>query len=129
MNANAPVAAGLAESTTPVQKGPTARRRLRSLWKAEFLSPKDLVRRAIVVSLLFLIAQIFGFKEFTSVLNGTTGSLAIGWTGSAAIGLLYIVLYLAFVLLVPILLLAAATLTIWKRFGTPQSHESPSHRK
>ena len=52
-------------------------------------------------------------KEFTSILNGTTGSVELGWGLSAFLGLMYILGWLAFVILVPILLLAAAMLVIW----------------
>jgi hypothetical protein len=92
--------------------------RFRNLWRAEFLSPKDFLRRALVISLLFLIAHLADLREFSSLLNGTTGSVELGWRLSAFFGLSYIVLYLAFVLLVPILILAAALLVLWQRiFG------------
>jgi hypothetical protein len=50
------------------------------------------------------------------VLNGTMGSVQLGFGISAFLGLSYVFVYLAFVLLVPILLLAAAMLAAWKRF-------------
>ena len=89
---------------------------LRTLWRAEFLSPQDLIKRAILITIVFTIAHLAGLKEFTSVLNGTMGSVQLGFGISAFLGLSYVCLYLAFVLLVPILLLAAAMLTAWKRF-------------
>lgn len=89
---------------------------LRRLWRAEFLSPKDLVKRAILITIVFGIAHLAGLKEFTTVLNGTMGSVQLGFGISAFLGLSYVFLYLAFVLGVPILLLAAALLAAWKRF-------------
>ena len=97
------------------QAPPTFGQRLRTLWRAKFLSPKDFVRRALVICFLFSLAHLLGLKEFTSVLNGTTGSVALGWTASALLGLTYVLLYVAFVLLVPIFLIAAALLAIWTR--------------
>lgn len=88
--------------------------RLGNLWHAEFLSRKDLLQRAFVIGVAFLAAQLAGLREFTSVLNGTTGSMALGWDVSAFLGILYIAVYLAFVLLVPVLILAALILTIWQ---------------
>jgi hypothetical protein len=88
--------------------------RLGNLWRAEFLSRKDLLRRAFVIGVAFLAAQLAGLREFTSVLNGTTGSMAVSWEVSALLGLLYVVIYLAFVILVPVLILAASILTIWQ---------------
>jgi len=81
---------------------------MRKCWRTEFLSPKDLLVRAAVISLLFLVVHLAGLREFTSVLNGTIGNTEISWGESAFWGTVYIFLYLAFVLGVPILLLAAA---------------------
>ena len=82
--------------------------------RVEFLSAKDLLQRAGAISALFLILHLAGLREFTGVLNGTIGSLALGWKLSAFLAVIYIVFYLAFVVLVPILVLAAALLTIWQ---------------
>ena len=90
-------------------------KKLAGIWRAEFLSPKDFVRRAVVITLLYLAASLAGLREFTTVLNGTMGSVELGWRVSAFLGMAYILLYLAFVLLVPILLLAAGLLTIWQK--------------
>ena len=93
------------------------------LWRAEFLSPKDFVRRAVLIALLFLAAHLSGLRQFTSILNGTIGSVDLGLGMSAFLGLAYIFLYLAFVVLVPILLLAAAVLAVWARLS-PQRRRS-----
>jgi len=84
--------------------------------RAEFFSARDLLQRAIAISALFLILRLAGLKEFTGVLNGTIGSLALGWKLSAFLAVIYIVFYLAFVILVPVLILAAVILTIWQRY-------------
>ena len=90
-------------------------RRLASLWRADFCSPKDFVQRALVISGLFLVVHLAGWREFTSILNGTMGSVESGWATSAFLGGVYVLLYLAFVLLVPTLLLAAALLWLRSR--------------
>jgi len=82
---------------------------------AEFLSARDLLQRALGISGLFLLAQLAGLREFTSVLNGTVGSVAAGWKLSGFLALIYILLYLAFVILVPILILAAVILAVGRR--------------
>ena len=92
------------------------RSRVAALWRAEFCSPKDFLRRAVVICVLFLIAHLAGLREFTSLLNGTTASLELGRQLSVTLGLSYIVLYLAFILLVPILILAAIILALWRKF-------------
>jgi hypothetical protein len=100
--------------------------RAAALWRANFLSPKDLVRRAVVITLLFSIAHVAGLKEFTSVLNGTPGSVELGWRTTAFLGVTYIVAYLGLVLLVPVLLLAASFLLIWKSFAQRRATMSGS---
>jgi len=99
--------------------------RIRSLWRADFLSPKDFARRAAVISIVFLIVQLAGLKEFTSILNGTTGSVELSWGTAAFLGLAYVFAYLAFVLLVPTLLLAAAMLIVWKRLRQRNRESTP----
>ncbi len=83
--------------------------------RAEFLSAKDLVQRAAAISGLFLVVHLAGFREFTGILNGTIGSLTLGWNLSAFLAVIYILLYLAFVILVPVLILAAVILAIRRR--------------
>jgi hypothetical protein len=85
------------------------------LWRADFCSPKDFVRRAIFLSIAFLIVHLAGLKDFTTILNGTMGSVGLGWGMSAFLGLLYVCAWLGFVVLAPILLLAAALLAVWNR--------------
>ena len=89
----------------------------RRWWEADFFSPRDFVRHAVLTCVVFAAAHFFGLREFTSILNGTTGSTELGRETSAALGAVYILLYLASVLFVPALLLAAALLVMGRRFG------------
>ena len=82
--------------------------------RAEFLSPRDLLQRAAAICVIFLLLHLLGLREFTGILNGTIGSLALGWKLSAFLAVIYIVFYLAFVVLVPVLVLAAVILTLGK---------------
>jgi hypothetical protein len=103
--------------------------RVRQWWRAEFLSPKDLVKRAVLIVCAFAVAHLLGLREFTSVLNGTTGSMDMSWQAAAIRGVIYIFLYLAFILLVPTLLLAAAIAAAIRKFVSVRSpsHESRAH--
>lgn len=83
--------------------------------RGEFLSPKDMLQRSAAISGLFLVVHLAGLREYTSVLNGTIGSLTMGWNMSAFLAAVYIMIYLAFVILVPVLILAAAILMVWQR--------------
>jgi hypothetical protein len=58
--------------------------------------------------------DLAGFREFTGILNGTIGSLTPDWNLSAFLAVIYIVFYLAFVILVPVLILAALMLICWQ---------------
>ena len=90
-------------------------RRFAIFQRAEFLSAKDLLQRACAISVMFLLAHLAGLREFTSVLSGTVGSVIEGWKLSGFLALIYILLYLAFVILVPVLVSAAMILTVWQR--------------
>ncbi len=72
-----------------------------------FLSPLDLLARAVVLSALFGLAHLAGLREHTTFLSGTLADPRMAWGWAAFLGCTYLVLYFAFVLLVPILLLAA----------------------
>src|SRR5438093_1091099 len=98
---------------------------LMKFWRAKFLSPEDLIRRAVVICILYAVATIVGLREFTTVLNGTAGSIELGWKVSAFLGLLYTILYLAFVLLVPTLLLGVLLLLTWKKAFRNESQTNP----
>jgi hypothetical protein len=89
--------------------------------RAEFLSATDLLQRACAISAMFLLVHLAGFREFTSILNRTVGSVALGWNLSAFLAVIYIILYLAFVILVPMLILAAVILKILQRFREKSS--------
>jgi hypothetical protein len=101
----------------PVRSEQSLFARLRTIWRADFLSPKDLVRRALVLALIYGVVSAFGLREFTSILNGTMGSVSLGWHTSAFLGLLYIISYLAFVLMSPTMIIAAGILVLWKRIA------------
>jgi phosphotransferase system glucose/maltose/N-acetylglucosamine-specific IIC component len=90
---------------------------LGSWWRADFFSPKDFVRRALLIGAAFAVVQLLGWREFTSVLNGTAGSVEMSWAAAATRGLAYIFLYFAWVLIVPILLLAAGLSVAWRKFN------------
>jgi hypothetical protein len=89
--------------------------RVRQLWQAEAFTPKDFARRAVVIGLAYAVAHGCGLRQFTSLLSGTTGSAELSWAVSSVFGVTYVLLYLAFVLLAPTLLLAAGLLAAWRR--------------
>src|SRR6185295_17102557 len=84
--------------------------------RPERLSAKGLLRYAAGLSVFFLAAHLAGLREFTSVLNGTVGSTAVSWEIAALLGVTYIAFYLAFVIVVPVLVAAAILLSLGKTF-------------
>lgn len=87
------------------------------LWRTEFLTPKDFVKRALIIWITFSVAHLLGLREFTSLLNGTTGSINMSWEMAMFLGMTYIVFYFAAVILGPILLITAGLLSVWVRFS------------
>ena len=96
--------------------------------RAEFLSVRDLWQRAGAIGVLYLAAHLAGLCEFTSVLNGTAGSTVVNVKLGTFLAAIYILLYLAFVILVPVLVLAAMILAFGQRFRRTQSQPGPPAR-
>ncbi len=61
------------------------------------------MRHAVLVLLVFGLAHTAGLREYTSVLNGTTGAVGMDMETATLLGITYVLLYLAAVLVVPIL--------------------------
>lgn len=71
---------------------------------------RELLKRAVALSILFGITHFLGFRQFASVLfEGPSAPLAerIGF-------LVYLFLYGSFVIIVPILTIAAFLLYVWE---------------
>jgi hypothetical protein len=79
-----------------------------TLWRAEALGPKDLVRRAVFWSVVFLFAHVAGPRDLTAVFSGSRAVPSLPRVLEAILGSAYLVLYLIAVLIVPTLLLAVA---------------------
>ena len=90
-------------------------RRIGSRSRGGFASPQYLLEWAAMLTILFIIVQLAGMREFTSVLNGTIGSTNLSWQTASFLGAAYIFVYLAFVLGVPILVLAAGILKLGQK--------------
>lgn len=77
-------------------------------------SPGFFFEWAAFLIVLFAVSHIAGLREFTSVLNGTVGSTNMDSQIAALMGITYVFLYLGAVLVVPVFVLAALLLMIWK---------------
>lgn len=84
----------------------------------EIVSPRGLVARAAILSAIFAICHFAGLREFTGILCGTYPSTTAPML-AAGLGFVYIIMYLAFTVVVPVLLIAAALLSAChKLFGS-----------
>ncbi|MSU57552.1 MAG: hypothetical protein EXS35_05135 [Pedosphaera sp.] len=85
-------------------------------WSAEFFSAKDFCRHGVLILLAFAGIHLLGLRESTSVLNGTTGAVNMNPDNAVLLGVLYVLLYLAAILLVPIFFITAGLLMLWEKF-------------
>lgn len=92
---------------------------IKHLWQGETFSPEAFVVRSVILSLLYAVSRILGLQTYTTFLSGTSANVNLSFQTAAALGLIHLVLYVAFILLVPILLIAAALLAAWNRWNPP----------
>jgi hypothetical protein len=89
---------------------------LRRVWKADAFSPAAFVARAVIVAVLFCISELAGLREYTTFLSGTSANLNVNWQTAATLGLIRLLLYVAFILLVPVSLITAGLLLLWDKW-------------
>jgi len=97
--------------------------KLSELIRAPFLSPLGFVARALLLALVFGACELAGWREHTTFISGTAASAEAGISSSVTLGLIYMLAYFGFVLVAPILLLAAGMLTLWQRFARTPAAE------
>ena len=97
---------------------------LRRLWKAEAFSPAAFLVRAAILAALYAVSRIAGLQEYTTFLSGTSPNVNLSWQTASTLGLIHLLLYFSFILLVPILLITAGLIAAWNkyfsRYGKPQ---------
>ena len=87
-----------------------------SLWKAPPFSPTAFVIRAIIITVLFSSSELLGLREYTTFLSGTSANVNLTWQTASFLGLIHLLIYVAFILLVPISLITAALIAVWTRW-------------
>ena len=95
--------------------------KLRTSWPRRILgggfsSPIGLVIRALLLALFYGVCELAGGREHTTFLSGTAVSSDRDVMASVVYGATYLAAYFGFVLVTPILLLAAAILTAAQRW-------------
>ena len=105
---------------------------LRCAWSADAFSPIAFAVRAVIISVLFGVSELLGLREYTTFLSGTSANLNVTWQTAATLGLIHLLLYVAFILLVPILLITAGLLAASNRSSLRRQGsklESPVNRQ
>jgi hypothetical protein len=96
--------------------------------KADAFSPTAFVVRALILSLVFGISELAGLREYTTFLSGTSANLNVSWQTAATLGLIHLLLYVAFILLVPVSLITAGLLAVLKQRASRHTPEQrPLH--
>ena len=90
---------------------------LTRVWKADAFSPTAFVVRAMIIAVLFCVSELVGLREYTTFLSGTSANLNVSWQTAATLGLIHLLLYVAFILLVPVSLITAGLLIAWNRWA------------
>lgn len=89
---------------------------LRGLWRVETFSPTAFLVRAVVITAFFCLSELLGLREYTTFLSGTTANVNLSWQTAAALGLIHLLLYVGFVGLVPVFVIAAGLVALWVRW-------------
>ncbi len=84
---------------------------LGALRVGQFFTPRGFVVSAFQIAVVYLLFHVAGFRECTTVFIGAMPGPGVDGRVAAGLGLAYILFYLAFTVLVPILLIAAG---LWK---------------
>lgn len=82
--------------------------RVRRLLGGSIFSPKGLLVWAVIVGAVFLACHFAGLREYTTIISGTAPTGDISDRVVPALAALYVLVYLASVIVAPILVLAAA---------------------
>ena len=84
--------------------------------KAGASSPTAFLIRALLIAVVFLVSELLGGREYTTFLSGTSANPNINFHTASALGLIHLLLYVAFILLTPVFLITAALLAAWNRW-------------
>lgn len=76
-------------------------------------SPHGLLTRAVIITLAYLVAHCAGLREYTTIISGTSPTGVPNQAFPALLGILYVLLYMGFVVVVPILIIAALFFAGW----------------
>jgi hypothetical protein len=88
---------------------------IRRLWKAPLFSPTGLLLRAALLALVYAALHLAGWREYTSILCGTSPTGNLADQRAALFGLIYVLLRFTVVVGCPVLVIAAGLLALLER--------------
>ena len=86
--------------------------------RAPVLSPKCLMLRSALLALAFGVCEAAGLREHTTFISGTPTEAGGSVNASAILGLIYLAAYFGFVLVTPILVIAAGLLAACQKWSS-----------
>lgn len=92
----------------------------RLLIPADWFSPGFFLSRALFIALIYVIVNAAGLVEYTTFISGTVEGASP--TQAALLGLFYMMVYFAFVLVAPILVIAAGLLLFVRKKFTEKGN-------
>ena len=93
---------------------------------AVFFSPKDFVRHAVLIVVLFAVVHLLGLREYTAMISGTMASPNLGAEACTLLAIIYMLFYFGAVVFAPILLIAAGLLVVWGKVRDSSHRHLPS---
>ena len=99
---------------------------LMRLFQAKLISPGGFVKLAMLIGVAFGFVTCLGWREHTSFLCGTTAVPGMRLEDSALLGTIYLAAYHSFVLLAPILLIAAGLLAGLEKWSAERARKRES---
>jgi hypothetical protein len=102
---------------------------LMRLFNAKLISPGGFVKLALLIGVAFGLVTCLGWREHTSFLCGTTAVLGMRFEDSALLGTVYLVAYHGFVLLAPILLIAAGILAAHEKWSAVMARKRQAEER
>ena len=90
---------------------------IRRFWRAPLFSTAGLLTRAGLITLVYLVLHLAGWRESTSILCGTAPTGNLSDRPAQICGLIYVLFHFAVMLGVPILVLAAGLLAVAARYA------------
>jgi hypothetical protein len=94
-------------------------RLVRCLWQADTFSPTAFIVRAAIIAMFYALSRLAGLQEYTAFLSGTSPT-DLSWQLASTLGLIHLLLHVAFILLVPISLITAGLLFAWNHWKPHQ---------